>query len=206
MKTFTISPKFNSRNLLELHLKNNSKKSYSSFKLCFSLVYSIISLKGAGIFRQTGRYYELVLNEDSLTSQKTYLITIKLQTPRIRSFNMSCGPEGLFIIDKNDKIIDSHTNCLTFEKEISSPIYEKNLLKTSMPIIPEPNNVEFKKEFVSCKNNFFVDDPKLAEIANYVEQIYKNLKINFFSKNGLKIIYKKRKLKNEEYIINISKK
>ena len=63
MKTFTISPKFNSRNLLELHLKNNSIKSYDSFKLCFSLIYSIISLEGAEILKQIGRYYELNLDK-----------------------------------------------------------------------------------------------------------------------------------------------
>jgi len=206
MKTFIISPKFNSRNLLELHLKNNSNKSYTSFKICFSLIYSIKFLQGAKIFRQTGRYYELKLNDDWLSSHKSTLISIELQTPRIGSYNMSCGPEGLFIIDKSNEIIDSHTNELVFEKEISKPIYVKNILKTSMPIIPEPNKVEFKKEFVSCNNNFFVNDIKLVEIANYLEKIYRNLNIKFFSKNGVKIIYKKKKFKSEEYNINISKK
>ena len=100
MKTFIISPKFNAKNLLELHLKNNSKRSYKYFKLCFSLIYSIKSLKGANIIKQTGRYYELILDQDSLPSGQSYLITIKLQDSRINSFNMSCGPEGLFIIDK----------------------------------------------------------------------------------------------------------
>ena len=37
---------------------------------------------------------------------------------RINSFNMSCGPEGLFIIDKDDRIINSYISKLTFEKEI----------------------------------------------------------------------------------------
>jgi len=206
MKTFIISPKFNAKNLLELHLKNNSKRSYKYFKLCFSLIYSIKSLKGANIIKQIGRYYELILNQDSLPSGQSYLITIKLQDSRINSFNMSCGPEGLFIIDKDDRIINSYISKLTFEKEIVRPIYENNLLKTSMPIIPEPYKVKLKKEFISCKNNFFVNDLELVEIANYLGKIYRNLNIDFFSKNGLKIIYKKENLKNEEYSINISKK
>ena len=93
---------------------------------------------------------------------------------------MSCGPEGLFIIDKDDRIINSYISKLTFEKEIVRPIYENNLLKTSMPIIPEPYKVKLKKEFISCKNNFFVNDLKLVEIANYLGKIYRNLNIDFF--------------------------
>ena len=193
MKNFTISPKFNSKNLLELHLKNNSIKSYDSFKLCFSLIYSIISLEGAEILKQIGRYYEIILNDNLLDSNESYLITIKLQTPKIGSYNMSCGPEGLFVIDKNENIIDSFTNDLIFEKEIYKPIYKKNIFKTSMPIIPEPNKVKLNKEFISCKNNFFIHDDKLNKIALNLEKNYKNLNVNFFSKNGVKIICKKIK-------------
>ena len=57
MTPLSITPKFNTKNLLEILIKNNSDKIFSSFKVCFSLVYSIKSIEGARISRQTGRYY-----------------------------------------------------------------------------------------------------------------------------------------------------
>ena len=59
MSSIIISPKFNNKNFLEIVLKNNSKESLGKFKYCFSLIYSIKNVKGATIFRKTGRYYEL---------------------------------------------------------------------------------------------------------------------------------------------------
>ena len=59
MTSLSIAPKFNTKNLLEILIKNNSDQIISSFKVCFSLVYSIKSLEGAQINKQTGRYYEL---------------------------------------------------------------------------------------------------------------------------------------------------
>ena len=38
---------------------SNLKLEHGDFKLCFSLVYSIISIDGAEILKQVGRYYEL---------------------------------------------------------------------------------------------------------------------------------------------------
>ena len=63
MFDLSISPKFNSKNFLEILIKNISKKELFTFKVCFSLIYSIKSIQGAKIHKQTGRYYELYLNE-----------------------------------------------------------------------------------------------------------------------------------------------
>ena len=38
---------------------SNLNLEHGDFKLCFSLVYSIISIDGAEILKQVGRYYEL---------------------------------------------------------------------------------------------------------------------------------------------------
>ena len=62
MFDLSISSKFNSKNFLEILIKNISKNKLSSFKVCFSLIYSIKSIQGASIHKQIGRYYELYLN------------------------------------------------------------------------------------------------------------------------------------------------
>ena len=66
MTSLSITPKFNTKNLLEILIKNNSDQIFSSFKVCFSLVYSIKSVEGARILRQTGRYYELKTDDSNL--------------------------------------------------------------------------------------------------------------------------------------------
>ena len=53
-----IIPRFTANNQLVISLENLNLE-HGSFKLCFSLVYSIQSLKGARILKQIGRYYEL---------------------------------------------------------------------------------------------------------------------------------------------------
>ena len=88
-----IHPTFTKNNQLRIDISNNDL-SHGEFKLCFSLVYSIISLDGASIIKQIGRYYELT------TFNNTFLLT--LQTPRIGSYNLSCGPEGVFIITNDE--------------------------------------------------------------------------------------------------------
>ena len=139
MTSLSITPKFNTKNLLEILIKNNSDKIISSFKVCFSLVYSIKSLQGAQIDKQTGRYYELKTDESHLPANGSLIITLALQIPRIGTYNMSCGPEGIFVIDNNDKIIQSVIDNLTFETEISQTVYTTKKENASMPIVPEPN-------------------------------------------------------------------
>ena len=85
-----IIPRFTANNQLVISFENLNLE-HGSFKLCFSLVYSIQSLKGARILKQIGRYYELETKDNELL--------IDLQTPRTGSYNLSCGPEGIFIIN-----------------------------------------------------------------------------------------------------------
>ena len=59
MTFIIVTPKFNSANLLEIKINNQSNNNFSQLKLCFSLVYSIIKVEGAQIIKQIGRYYEL---------------------------------------------------------------------------------------------------------------------------------------------------
>ena len=131
MTSLSITPKFNTKNLLEILIKNNSNQTFSSFKVCFSLVYSIKSVEGAKILRQTGRYYELRTDDSNLPAYGSQLIILTLQVPRINTYNMSCGPEGMFVIDENDKIIQSIKNKLTFEKEIAQTVYSTNQTKNN---------------------------------------------------------------------------
>ena len=79
MSFITISPMFNKNNLLEIELQNNSSKVFQDIKLCFTLIYSIESLKGATILKQIGRYYELNLDKSSFLPNEKRVIFIKLQ-------------------------------------------------------------------------------------------------------------------------------
>ena len=203
MTPLSITPKFNTKNLLEILIKNNSDQIYSSFKVCFSLVYSIKYLEGAQIVKQTGRYYELNTDDPNLPAYGSLLIILTLQVPRIGTYNMSCGPEGIFVIDKNDKIIQSTKNKLAFEKEIAQAIYSTNYVKTSMPIVPEPHVSKLKNDFINCNNNFYIIDQKLLEIVSVLERPCQSLKINFNSTQGIQINLKKENLKTEEYKIDI---
>ena len=85
-----INISFTKENKLKIIL--DDKLVDSNLKLCFSLVYSIKSITGAEITKQIGRYYELSIEKNT--------ILLHLQIPRIGNFNLSSGPEGIFIIDK----------------------------------------------------------------------------------------------------------
>ena len=113
-----IIPRFTTNNQLAIKLENINLQ-HGSFKLCFSLVYSIQSLNGAKIIYQIGRYYELETNNDE--------IFIDLQTPRIGTYNLSCGPEGVFIINSKNKLIEVNLHSLMFEKKLVQKIM-RNLM------------------------------------------------------------------------------
>ena len=205
MFDLSISSKFNSKNFLEILIKNISKKKLSSFKICFSLIYSIKSIQGARIHKQTGRYYELYLNESKLNPGSLALIVAELQIPRIGSYNMSCGPEGIFIIDEKNNLIVSSVGQLTFDKEIPLPIYPDKIATTPVPIIPEPKVLHLKNEFISCNNKYFINDILLSEIASTLEPICKTLEIDFNSQEGIKIQFQDKKLDLDEYELDIFK-
>ena len=56
MTFIIVTPKFNSANLLEIKINNQSNNNFSQLKLCFSLVYSIKEVEGAKVIKHIGRY------------------------------------------------------------------------------------------------------------------------------------------------------
>ena len=65
-----INPTFTKNNQLRIDISNHDLN-HGEFKLCFSLVYAIISIDGAEIAKQVGRYYELhTLNNSILLTYK----------------------------------------------------------------------------------------------------------------------------------------
>ena len=88
---------FTKKNQLKISILNNSY-AYKEFKICFSLVYSIKDIGGGDIIKKVGRYYEINLSQNE--------IILTLQQPRIGSYNLSCGPEGLFVIGKNEEKLE----------------------------------------------------------------------------------------------------
>ena len=132
---FQINPSFTKKNQLKLNLSKNLVN--QNFKLCFSLVYSIQSIDGAEIVNQTGRYYELTIQKNT--------VLIDLQIPRIGSYNMSCGPEGTFIIDNKNNYIKAEVSDLKFENKIAEVKYDQSTVDDYIPIVPEPSKYIFKK-------------------------------------------------------------
>ena len=130
---------FTQNNRLKIQIINN-KYVHGDFKICFSLVYSIQDISGATIFKKVGRYYEINSQEDE--------IFLTLQEPRIGSYNLSCGPEGLFVLDKNDQKVECKIIPLKFENPIEPIVYadEKNTIFD--PVIPLPNLLKLDKELI----------------------------------------------------------
>ena len=118
---------FTQNNKLKIQIINNQYV-HGDFKICFSLVYSIQDISGATISKKVGRYYEIHSQEDE--------IFLSLQEPRIGSYNLSCGPEGLFVIDKNDNNIECKIIPLKFENPIEPIVYADEKDKIFNPVIP----------------------------------------------------------------------
>ena len=203
MTYLTVVPTFNKNNHLEILIKNNFKKKINVFKVCFSLIYSIKSIKGAKIHKQVGRYYELILENPIISNSNYSFITLEMQQTKIGNYNMSCGPEGLFILNKNHKPIKILLKKLKFKKIIRSPYYKNIKKNVKIPIIPQPNIFKINTKFLMLANKFIITDKYIIDALKVFNPILKTLKINFKSKKGIKIIFKKSKLKKEEYIINI---
>ncbi len=190
-------PIFTQNNQLRIEIFNHNLQ-HGEFKFCFSLVYSIISIEGAKIIKQVGRYYELKTNQN--------IILLTLQPSRIKSYNLSSGPEGVFIIDKNENHIELNLKSLIFEKEIKSPFYEKKTSENFNPIIPQPEIANFKNQFINLKNlkiKVRSDDINFFEIFLPYTKV---LNIHFNSQEGFLLIFTKVQIKTEEYRIKISEK
>ena len=191
---FQINPSFTKKNQLKLNLSKNLVN--QNFKLCFSLVYSIQSIEGAEIVKQTGRYYELIIQNNT--------VLIDLQKPRIGSYNMSCGPEGTFIIDNKNKHIKVEVTDLKFENEIAEVIYDQSTINNFIPIVPEPTNFIFKKDYVEIKNKTFklIND---NDIIKNTSQFTDKLGIIFSINNGFPIYFIENNYEEDEYSLDISK-
>ena len=193
---------------MEIHLiftKNNKLKlsifknqfQHGEFKICFSLVYSIQTIQGGSIIKKVGRYYEINAEQDE--------IFLSLQEPRIGSYNLSCGPEGLFVLDKNDKKIECKVKPLNFESPIPQIVYSEDNDKIFNPIIPLPNNLKLKNETTQIKDLIFKIPSNEKEFFNNFENLIIASDIKFNSLTGFPIVFVKTKLKPEEYKITIDK-
>ncbi len=194
--TNQINISFTNENKLKIIL--DDKLVVSNLKLCFSLVYSIKSISGGEITKQIGRYYELSIKKNT--------ILLDLQIPKIGNFNLSCGPEGIFIIDTlNNSKLNINVSDLIFEKPIKKKTYEDLKTKNFIPIIPEPEKIYLQNEFVNIENKTFNLNTEIEIISNLQNVIYK-LDINFTSEKGFPIFFKKDdQLLNDQYFMHITK-
>ena len=77
--TLTIDQKFNKKKKLEITVKNNSNILFKNFKICFSTIYSIDSIKNATIKNQVARYYETFpLLKEELKPKSSYKFELYL--------------------------------------------------------------------------------------------------------------------------------
>ncbi len=185
-----IKPIFTKNNQLKINISNHNLK-IGEFRLCFSLVYSMISVEGATIHKQVGRYYELI------TSSNNILLT--LQKTKLGSYNLSCGPEGVFIITIDNKHLSVDTAPLLFEKEIKNKEYEKLKETEFIPIIPEPTKCDIKNEFVNLLDLKIKINRNELEIFKEIERYTKPLNIEFNLNIGIPLIFLTKKLEKEEY-------
>jgi len=205
MTFIIVTPKFNSANLLEIKINNQSNNNFSQLKLCFSLVYSIKKVEGAKIIKQIGRYYELLLDQSNLGPKQTITLALQLQIPRIGTYNLSCGPEGLFILDTNEKRIELEILQLNFDSIIHRPQYEVVSEDINNNVIPELKKKKFSNQYLSIpQNNFVTEDVKILEICKFLKPTCDLLSINFFSEGGAHIKFQSMELEKDEYRINIS--
>ena len=187
---------FTQNNKLKIHIINNQYV-HGDFKICFSLVYSIQDIIGATISKKVGRYYEIHSQEDE--------IFLTLQEPRIGSYNLSCGPEGLFVIDKNDNNVECKIIPLKFENPIEPIVYADEKDKIFNPVIPLPNLLKLDEETIPIKDlNFKIPTDEKIFFDN-LKNIFYASNIKFNTSLGYSIVFKRQNLKSEEYKINIKK-
>jgi len=205
MISIIISPKFNKENILTIYLENKDKNNFKNIKLCFSLVYSIKSLEGAIIVKQIGRYYELILTNNDLLSYQNHTINIILQTSRIGTYNLSCGPEGVFLLDENENLIESELKKLTFEQPIRKKQYDRIYPKVINPIIPEPLKTNLSKNFIKNPDkNFFTKNKEILKTFLLLKKTTSSLGINFNNNKGIEIKFNKIAMEEDAYKIIIN--
>lgn len=189
-----INPSFTKKNQLKLNLSKNILD--QNFKLCFSLVYSLKFIEGAEIIKQIGRYYELKI--------KSKIISITLDKTRLGTYNMSCGPEGIFLINKKNKYIKPSVGRLKFEKIIKKKTYNFKLSNNFVPIIPQPYKYKFKNDFIKIKDKIFkIQNEDKFNFKNY--KFIKNTGIKFLVSKGHPLFFFKKNFLKDQYSIIISK-
>ena len=204
MISIIISPKFNKENILCIKLKNIDKKNYNNIKLCFSLIYSINFIENAIINKQIGRYYELLLENRDLLRDEETIIRIKLQPNRLNTYNLSCGPEGIFILDQNENLIQSKTEKLSFDKPIKKKIYKEINSKIFNPIIPEPFKTKLSNKFLKNPNKkFFFKNTEMQNVFLLLKKTTERLGINFTENSGIEIKFDRVEMEVDAYKIII---
>ena len=192
-----IHPTFTKNNQLRIDI-SNLKLLHGDFKICFSLIYYIVSIDGAKIIKQVGRYYELQTQNNSFS--------LTLQKPRIGSYNLSCGPEGTFIVTKENELVEVQKLPVVFEKEIINKAYEKIEKIQCTPIIPEPRKFNLTNEFIELIDCKIKIEKKELNILNALKTFTEPLDINFNLNQGMPIFFLNRDIKSEEYKIEIESK
>ena len=187
---------FTASNQLKISITNNANQ-ILHLKICFSLVYSIENIAGGTILKKIGRYYEI--------SPKKNEIILILQNPRIGSYNLSCGPEGLFVIDSKEKKLECVIHPLKFEKPIPLVQYTDDQEKILNPVIPIPFLSQLKNEFVNISNLEFKIKEEEKDFFKQIQNITETSNIIFNTTKGCEIIFLKKKLQVDEYKIIIDK-
>lgn len=188
---------FTKKNKLKLSILNNQYE-HVDFKICFSLVYSIQDIKGGTISKKVGRYYEIHSQQND--------IIFTLQQPRIGSYNLSCGPEGLFILGKNDEKLECKIHALKFENPIPEVVYFDEQDEEFNPIIPVPYISKLEKEYTEIKNLEFKIPLNEYDFFKIFNNFVKVTDIKFDTSKGYSIDFVKTNLENDEYKIIIDKK
>ena len=205
MISIIISPKFNKENILSIHLENKDNRNFKNIKLCFSLIYSIKSIEHAIIVKQIGRYYELNLKSKDLLFNEIKIIDIQLQTPRLGTYNLTCGPEGVFLLDENENLIQSELKNLNFDEPIKKKFYEKIDSEIINPIIPEPFRTNLSNNFLKNPDKkFFSKNEEIQRAFNPIKTTTNTLGINFNSNSGVEIKFNKTEMKKDAYKIIIN--
>ena len=187
---------FTKNNKLKISILNNQYR-HGDFKICFSLVYSIQEINGGIISKKIGRYYEIYSEQDE--------VIFTLQEPRIGSYNLSCGPEGLFVIGKNEEKLECNIIPLKFEEIIPDVKYLECPEKIFNPIIPLPFIYKLKNEFINIINLDFKISPNEINFFKIFNNFIKETEIKFNTTNGHDIKFVKKELEDDEYKIFLDK-
>ena len=187
---------FTKNNKLKISILNNQYR-HGDFKICFSLIYSIQEIDGGIISKKIGRYYEIYSEQDE--------VIFTLQEPRIGSYNLSCGPEGLFVIGKNEEKLECNIIPLKFEEIIPDVKYLECPEKIFNPIIPLPFIYKLKNEFINIINLDFKISPNEINFFKIFNNFIKETEIKFNTTNGHDIKFVKKELEDDEYKIFLDK-